>query len=65
MAERPDLKALAAAFARTTPGFLRETGGLAGLGAMTWGAHLIYAPAGWIVGGAFLAIAAFVLAPKT
>lgn len=31
--------------------------GIAGAGAVTYGAGLIYAPAGWIVGGLFLLLA--------
>jgi hypothetical protein len=39
---------------------IRNTVGIAGACALTYGVHAIYAPAGWIVGGA-LAIAAAIL----
>lgn len=38
---------------------LRDTIGLAGAAAITYGAWLIYPPAGFIVGGAFLFAWAF------
>lgn len=44
------IEALAALAAEWAP----DAGMVAGAGAISYGAGLIYVPAGWIVGGAFL-----------
>lgn len=44
------------------PALAREAIGLGGAGLIVWGAWLIYAPAGLIVGGAMLCLFAYVSA---
>lgn len=40
---------------------VRDAIGLGGIGAITYGTHLIYHPAGYIVGGLFAVTATFLL----
>ena len=50
------MKSLAAGAARALPDLLRDACGLAGAGAIAYGAWLVYAPAGYIVGGALVLV---------
>lgn len=56
---------LAIAALRAIPGTLRDLTGLAGAGAITFGAWQIYPPAGSIVGGGLALFAAIKLAAAT
>ncbi len=51
MAQGVDFKALGAAALAIAPSVLRDVAGLAGGAMIAWGAHMVYAPAGWIIGG--------------
>lgn len=44
------------------PGLMRDVAGLCGVGLVSYGAWLIYPPAGFIVGGAMLIVGALMLA---
>lgn len=46
----------------TLPGLLRDLAGLGGVGLVSYGAWLIYPPAGFIVGGAMLIVGVLLLA---
>jgi hypothetical protein len=37
---------------------------LAGVGVVSYGFYQVYRPLGWLLGGAFLALAGFALSPK-
>lgn len=54
MAERLDLKALAAALRQTTPSYVRDLVGIAGVGLVVQGAYDIYRPAGLVVAGVLM-----------
>ena len=59
------MKQLAVAVRATVaavPGLLRDLAGLCGVGAVAYGAWLVYPPAGFIVGGSFLILGALLLA---
>ncbi len=53
------------AIVRAVPGTIIDIMGLAGVGLISYGAWLIYAPAGFIVGGSLLLAAAIVLGAKS
>lgn len=44
------------------PALCRDLAGISGAGCMTYGAWLAYRPAGFVLGGAFLITASFLLA---
>ncbi len=48
--------------AAAVPGLLRDLAGLSGVGLVSYGAWLIYPPAGFIVGGSLLILGALLLA---
>ncbi len=48
--------------AAAVPGLLRDLAGLCGVGLVSYGAWLIYPPAGFIAGGCLLILGAFLLA---
>lgn len=50
------MKSLAAGAARALPDLLRDACGMAGAGAIAYGAWLVYPPAGFIVGGALVLV---------
>jgi hypothetical protein len=50
------------ALAKGLPTFARDAAGLAGCGLVSYGAWLIYDPAGFIVGGLVLVVGAFMSA---
>jgi hypothetical protein len=56
------LKSLLAAAGALTPSLARDALGVGGLAAITYGAWLIYRPAGFIIGGLFAVVAAALLA---
>jgi hypothetical protein len=59
------MKALAVAARRVAaavPNLLRDLAGLAGIGAIAYGAWMIYPPAGFITGGLLLVVGALALA---
>ena len=59
------MKLLAAAvrtIAGVVPGLVRDLAGLCGVGLVSYGAWLIYPPAGFIVGGFLLILGALLLA---
>jgi hypothetical protein len=59
------MKALAIAARRVAaavPNLLRDLAGLAGIGAIAYGAWMIYPPAGFITGGLLLVVGALALA---
>lgn len=55
------VRLLSAAIA-SGPVVVRDGLGLGGAGMVAWGAHQVYGPAGWIVGGVLLMAAALRLA---
>lgn len=50
---------------RALPPLLLDAVGLAGAGLMSYGAWLIYVPAGFITGGALLTVGAWLLARRS
>lgn len=50
------------AIAAAVPGLVRDLAGLGGVGLVSYGAWLIYPPAGYIVGGSLLIVGALLLA---
>jgi hypothetical protein len=46
----------------TLPGLLRDLAGLCGVGFVSYGAWLVYPPAGFIVGGSLMTAGALLLA---
>lgn len=50
------MKSLAAGVARALPDLIRDACGLAGAGAIAYGAWLVYPPAGFIVGGGLVLV---------
>jgi len=57
------LRRATTATAQAIPGLLRECAGLAAVGAISYGAWLMYPPAGFLVGGA-LVLAGVLLVPR-
>lgn len=51
-------------FAEVAAGWRPDALMVAGAVAIAYGASLVYAPAGWIIGGMFALAAGWVLAPK-
>ena len=49
------------AFGRAIPSMLRDAAGLCGVGLITYGAWLIYPPAGFITGGILLVVGVYLL----
>lgn len=50
------------AFARIVPGLLRDLAGLCGVGLVSYGAWLVYPPAGFIICGSLMITGALLLA---
>jgi hypothetical protein len=51
-----------ASFAKMVPGLLRDIAGICGVSLVSYGAWLIYPPAGFIVGGMLLTLGTLLLA---
>ena len=51
-----------AVIARVVPGLMRDLVGLSGVGLVSYGAWLVYPPAGFIVGGSLMIAGALLLA---
>lgn len=58
------LKAIARGIAGAVPALLRDVSGLAGAVGISYGAWLVYQPAGFIVGGALLLAGALLSAAR-
>ena len=56
------LVAAVCAIAAAMPGLVRDLAGLCGVGFLSYGAWLIYPPAGFIVGGTLLIVGALLAA---
>ena len=56
------LAAAVGTVARMVPGLVRDLAGLCGVGLVSYGAWLIYPPAGFIVGGSLLIVGALLAA---
>lgn len=52
------------AIGRALPALARDAAGISGAGLIVYGAWLVYAPAGFVVGGTFLMLSALVLARR-
>jgi hypothetical protein len=56
------MKLNVAALRKAAPSLARDAAGLSGCGFVSYGAWLIYHPAGFIIGGLFLMVGAFLTA---